>query len=54
MKKSNQPLKQLESVHIQANLNNLEPGNSVKDHRDFETGNLIQGKKEIKQQNNNL
>ncbi|MEK3889932.1 hypothetical protein [Bacillus sp. FSL K6-3431] len=43
-----------EKMKVQANLNNLEPGDSVNEHRAFETANLIQARKEIEQQNNNL
>ena len=39
---------------IRANLNNLEPGDSVNEHRAIETANLILTSEEIKQQNNNL
>lgn len=41
-------------VQKQALLNNLEPGESVNEHREYETGHLIQAEKEIGQQNNNL
>lgn len=43
-----------EDITTQANLNNLEPGNSVDEHRRIETANLILTSEEIKQQNNNL
>lgn len=39
---------------IQANLNNLEPGNSVDKQRKLETANMILAGEEIRQQNENL
>lgn len=41
-------------LNIQTNLNNLEPGDSVNEHRAIETGNLLFARDEIQQQNNNL
>ncbi|MBP0725342.1 hypothetical protein J5Y03_09085 [Bacillus sp. RG28] len=43
-----------EQMTITANLNNLEPGDSVDKHRAIEAGNIILAAEEIKQQNNNL
>jgi hypothetical protein len=43
-----------EQMTIQANLNNLEPGESVNEHRKIETGNIILAGEEIRQQNENL
>lgn len=43
-----------EKMKITANLNNLEPGNSVNEHRQIESGNIILAGEEIRQQNNNL
>ncbi len=54
MKKKNNPIVNEEEMILHANLNNLEPGDSVDEHRAFERGNLIQAAKEIGQQNNNL
>lgn len=41
-------------MRIMADLNNLEPGESVNEHREFETANILLAGEEIKQQNNNL
>ena len=41
MKKEKRSLKNEEELNIQANLNNLEPGDSVNKQRALETGNLI-------------
>ncbi|HLU23710.1 MAG TPA: hypothetical protein VKZ77_14700 [Bacillaceae bacterium] len=54
MKKNNDHLIDQGKMKKTANLNNLEPGDSVNEHRSVETGNLIQANKEIEQQNNNL
>lgn len=54
MDKKKKPLNNEEHLTIQANLNNLEPGESVNEHRAVETGNIILAGEEIKQQNNNL
>ena len=54
MKKEKKPLVSEEKMTIRANLNNMEPGDSVKEHRTIETANLILADEEIKQQNNNL
>ncbi|MBS4209397.1 hypothetical protein [Bacillus sp. FJAT-50079] len=43
-----------EKVAMQAIQNNLEPGDSVDEHRARESGNLFLAEKEIEQQNNNL
>ncbi|MFK4998399.1 hypothetical protein ACI2OX_16945 [Bacillus sp. N9] len=43
-----------DKVKMQAILNNLEPGNSVDEHRAMERGNLHLAEKEIGQQNNHL
>ncbi len=54
MKKKENQLVNEEEMTIRANLNNLEPGESVNEHRAIETANLILTSEEIKQQNNNL
>ncbi len=54
MKKKKKQLVNEEEMTIRANLNNLEPGDSVNEHRAIETANLILASEEIKQQNNNL
>ena len=54
MKKEKRSLKNEEELNIQANLNNLEPGDSVNKQRALETGNLILAHDEIQQQNDNL
>jgi hypothetical protein len=54
MNKKNKPLISEEQLTITANLNNLEPGDSVNEHRNMEAGNIILAEKEIGQQNNNL
>jgi len=54
MEKKKKPVVNEAELTIRANLNNLEPGDSVKEHRTVETGNLILAEKEIGQQNNNL
>ena len=54
MKKKKNQLVNDEEMTIRANLNNLEPGDSVNEHRAIETANLIQTSEEIKQQNNNI
>ncbi|HEY4553708.1 MAG TPA: hypothetical protein VIG80_10975 [Bacillaceae bacterium] len=54
MKEKKNPIVDEEKMRIQANLNNLEPGDSVNEHREKETGNMITGAEEIKQQLNNL
>ena len=54
MKKEKRSIKNEEELNIQANLNNLEPGESVNEHRAVETGNLFLARDEIQQQNNNL
>lgn len=54
MKSRKNPLVNEDEMKIRANLNNLEPGDSVNEHRVMETGNLIQAHDEIQQQNNNL
>lgn len=54
MKKKKNQMVNEEDTTIQANLNNLEPGESVDEHRRIETANLILTSDEIKQQNNNL
>lgn len=41
-------------INLQAILNNLEPGDSVDEHRETETANIILAAEEIQQQNNNL
>ncbi|MCJ7843333.1 hypothetical protein MUB24_21135 [Lederbergia sp. NSJ-179] len=43
-----------EEMLRQANLNNLEPGDSVEEHRSIETANIQIAEDEIGQQNNNL
>ncbi|MBP1916521.1 hypothetical protein [Lederbergia galactosidilytica] len=43
-----------EEITTQANLNNLEPGDSVDEQRTVETANSHLAKDEIQQQNNNL
>ena len=43
-----------EEMTLRANLNNIEPGDSVNEHRSKETANLIIASDDIKQQNNNL
>ncbi|GIN57861.1 hypothetical protein [Lederbergia ruris] len=43
-----------EEMTAQANLNNLEPGDSVNEQRNLETANSELAKDEIQQQNNNL
>ncbi|GIN74691.1 hypothetical protein J14TS2_51660 [Bacillus sp. J14TS2] len=43
-----------EDMTIRANLNNLEPGDSVNKERTLETANSKLAKDEIQQQNNNL
>ncbi|WP_170110109.1 hypothetical protein [Peribacillus acanthi] len=48
------PLIDEEKMTIQANLNNLEPGDSVNEHRAMESGNIILAGEEIRQQNENL
>jgi hypothetical protein len=40
-------------MNIRANLNNLEPGDSVNEHRAIETANLMLASEELKQQNDN-
>lgn len=40
-------------MKIRANLNNLEPGDSVKEHRTIETANISIASDEIQQQNDN-
>jgi len=52
--KEKKPLVNEEQMKITANLNNLEPGDSIDKHRAFEAGNIILSEGEIKQQNNNL
>ena len=54
MRKERRSIKNEEELNIRANLNNLEPGDSVKEHRTIETANLILAHDEIQQQNNNL
>lgn len=54
MKKAKNPVVNEEQMTIQANLNNLEPGNSVNKLRALEDANEIQAHDEIQQQNNNL
>jgi hypothetical protein len=54
MDKKKKPLIDEEQMTIEANLNNLEPGDSVNEHRALETGNIILAGEEIRQQNENL
>lgn len=54
MNKRKTPLKTDEEMIIRANLNNLEPGDSVKEQRIIETANINLAHDEIQQQNNNL
>ncbi|MEH6937771.1 hypothetical protein V7056_07895 [Bacillus sp. JJ664] len=54
MDKKKKPLHLEEELKITADLNNLEPGESVNEHRTIETANIILAGEEIKQQNNNL
>jgi hypothetical protein len=54
MKKGKNPLVSEEKMTIRANLNNLEPGDSVKEHRIIETANTTLASEELKQQNENL
>lgn len=54
MKKGKNPAVNEEQILIQANLNNIEPGDSVDKLRALENANEIQANEEIKQQNNNL
>ena len=54
MKNRKNPVVNEKEMNIQANLNNLEPADSVNKHRALETGNLILARDEIQQQNDNL
>ena len=54
MTKKKKSLVSDEDMLMRANLNNLEPADSVHEHRQLETGNLILTTDEIKQQNENL
>ena len=54
MNKKKKPLINEEQMKIDANLNNLEPGESVNVHREIETANITLAGEEIKQQNDNL
>ncbi|WP_205439598.1 hypothetical protein [Peribacillus alkalitolerans] len=54
MDNKKKPLVSEEQMTIEANLNNLEPGDSVNEHRALETGNIILAGEEIRQQNENL
>jgi hypothetical protein len=53
MDNNKKPLISEKQMTIEANLNNLEPGDSVNEHRALETGNIILAGEEMKQQNNN-
>ncbi len=54
LSKKNKPLINEEQMKIQADLNNLDPGHSVDEHRKIETANIILAGEEIRQQNENL
>lgn len=54
MKESKKAIVNEEEMKIRANLNNLEPGDSVNEQRALEKANLMLTSEEIKQQNNNL
>ncbi|WP_176525770.1 hypothetical protein [Bacillus sp. AFS001701] len=54
MSKKNKPIRSEEQMKIQADLNNLDPGHSVDEHRKIETANIILAGEEIRQQNENL
>ncbi|MFD4703274.1 hypothetical protein ACFWM3_00275 [Gottfriedia sp. NPDC058432] len=54
MSKKDKPLINEEQMKIQADLNNLDPGHSVDEHRKIETTNIILAGEEIRQQNENL
>ncbi|MBS4179409.1 hypothetical protein [Lederbergia citrea] len=54
MKKRKNPVVNEEKMLIQANLNNVVPGDSVDEERAVERGNEMLAHDEIEQQNNNL
>lgn len=54
MNKRKNPIKNDEELIIRANLNNIEPGDSVNKQRTLETANIDLAQEEIQQQNNNL
>lgn len=54
MEKKKKPVVDEAKLNIRANLNNLEPGDSVNEQRTLETTNAFLAEKEIGQQNNNL
>jgi hypothetical protein len=54
LSKKNIPIRNEEQMKIQADLNNLDPGHSVDEHRKIETANIILAGEEIRQQNENL